>query len=246
MQYGKVILNDGRALSGGFLEESAERRAVLSAEEEADYMAAVKTRAQEMAAQLLRQAQAEAQALREQAREEGYQEGLEKAREELAEAHAAMVDSLAQALAAVRQGCLEIFAACREDLLLLLRASVEKVLATELAHDRNVVLAAYLDEALERLDGLAGLTVVVHPDDEPLMANILEIARPRYPDLTAWRIRTDEHLAQGSIVVESGQGMVHNTVEARLQAVSRVLEGLTLPATEREELLMQEQQEEEA
>lgn len=241
LRYGKVILASGRTLSGGLsLEDQGGHRAGLTDREEADYMAAVKGRAQEMAAQILRQAQAEAQALKEQAREEGYQAGLEQAQEELAQAHAAMADSLAEALAAVRQGCREILTAGKQDLLLLLRASLEKVLAHELETDRAAVLTAYLHEALERLDGLVALTVVVHPGDEPLMAQILEIARPRYPDLAGWRVRTDDTLGQGSIVVESGQGMVHNTVEGRLQAVLQVLDGLELPPTERETLLAAE------
>ncbi|AGW12412.1 FliH/SctL family protein [Megalodesulfovibrio gigas] len=241
LRYGKVILSSGRTLAGGLsLEEQGGRRAGLTDKEETDYMAAVKTRAQEMAVQIIRDAQAEALTLKQQAHEEGYQAGLAQAEEELGQAHAAMADSLAQALAAVRQGCREIFAASREDLALLLRASLEKVLAQELETRRAIFLTAYLEEALERLDGLTALTVAVHPDDEPLMAHILELARPRYPDLVSWRVRTDAALGQGSIVLESGQGMVHNTVDGRLQAVLQVLDGLALPPTERETLLDQE------
>lgn len=224
---------------------SREKRPIWTPDEEMAFIDRVTQKAREKAKIILAEALAEAGRMRVQAREQGYAEGRAQGYEEgyqqgyteaqqlaeqqLAAAHQEMADSLAQALAAIQEGSEVIWTTYRQDLADLLRLCVEKITSAELSANRGAILHGLLFKAVEQLEGHRGLTIRVHPEDEPTMAELIEQSRDRYPALDAWRLKTDPQMLPGGLVVESEQGKMDSSLEGRWSVLKDVLDELTLP-----------------
>ena len=102
---------------------------------------------------------------------------------------------------------------------------------------RGPVLAQYLHEALQALDGLAELesllTLTVHPEDSATALAAVDALRHRWPDGTVVKIIESDTLARGSCVCESAQGYVDASLSVQLatlrQAALGALQGLEMP-----------------
>ncbi len=202
--------------------------------EEADYLARVKARAADKAREMLAQARADATRLHDEARQQGYEAGLAQAQQELSHAHAEMAHSLAQTLASICEGSLAVWQVYRQDLILLTRFAVEKILGVELGENRRQVLESLLDEAAARLEAAQGLTLRVSTEDRETMEQILQSFTEHYPKLQQWSVKTDAAMAPGGVVVESDAGLVDNSLESRMALVEEVLNQLSLPETDLE------------
>ncbi|MFW5837906.1 MAG: FliH/SctL family protein, partial [Desulfovibrionaceae bacterium] len=112
----------------------------------------------------------------------------------------------------------------------LLRLAVEKVIAAAMTEDRAQLSANLLDEALERIDSRRELTVRCAPDDQELMEELLRQAQERHPDLANWKTRPDPDIQQGGVVLDSGVGLVDNSLQTRLNSVSFVFDQLMATA----------------
>ncbi len=198
--------------------------------DEAAYMARVKEKAEALAREILAKASAEAGGIREQARQEGYTKGLEEAGAELESFRAGMADSVAAVLSAIEGQCSAIFADWREDLTALVRLCVEKIVARELPEDRAKTFETLLPEAVSALEKRRELVIRVHPEDEPVIADIINLTKERYADVASWRVRADASLTPGGLVVESESSLADGRVESRAAAVNHILAGLGLPA----------------
>lgn len=203
-----------------------------SKEVEQEVMQRVQAKAAAKAKEILAQAQQEAKEIKQNAQVEGFNQGLADAQAELQQAHQEMAASLGEALASVQQGRDAIWQTHRQDLIALLQLAVERVLNIEIGEQRKQILAGFLDQAVEALDNLAGLSITVHPDDEPTIQDILAFASQQHPQLQAWRVRTRQDMQPGGLLVESDHGMVDNTIEGRRAIVQPIVEQLELPLPE--------------
>jgi flagellar assembly protein FliH len=224
---------------------SREKRPIWTPDEEMAFLDRVTQKAREKAKLVLAEALAEAGGMKTEARERGYADGRAQGYEEgyaqgyseaqqlaeqqLSAAHQEMADSLAQALSAVQEGSEVIWGTYRQDLVDLLRMCVEKITGAELTANRRAILQGLLFKAVEQLEGHRGLTIRVHPEDEPTMAAIIEQSRDRYPALDAWRLKNDSQMLPGGLIVESEQGKMDSTLEGRWSVLKSVLDELTLP-----------------
>lgn len=205
------------------------RSTTWSEVDEAAYLARVKEKAAGLAKEILEQASAEAAAIREQARQEGYTEGLQTAEAELETFRAGMADSVSGVLSAIEGQCSTIFGQWREDLVALVRLCVEKSIARELSEERGKTLETLLPEAVAQLEKRRELVIRVHPDDEPVIADIINVTKERYPDVVSWRVRADASITAGGLLVESESSLADGRVESRLAVVEEVLARLSLP-----------------
>ena len=205
------------------------RSTAWSEGDEAAYLARVKEKAESLAKDILNRANAEAGSIREQAREQGYTKGLQEAEAELESFRSGMADSVAGVLSAIEGQCSAIFAGWRNDLTALVRVAVEKAISRELSEGRAQTLEALLPEAVGQLEKRRELVIRVHPEDEPVIADIINVTKERYPDVASWRVRGDAAITPGGLVVESESSLADGRVESRLALVEEVLQRLSLP-----------------
>lgn len=194
-------------------------------ETEDRYMEQVRQRAQQMAKDILAQALVEAEALRAAARAEGFTAGKQEAqaliRAEKAKV-AAFLESLDAALAAEKQ---RVYAEHKQCLFQILRLAFEKSLGVLLDTQREQVLTTLFEEAVSQLQARTTITVHVCPADLELATTLAAQCKERRADLPEVRVRASDGLEPGGVRVESGDGLVDNTVAARFEQVRAILDG---------------------
>ncbi len=163
------------------------------------------------------------------AQEDGFQAGLEQAQEELEKFRHTMGSSVAGVLKAIEEQSLNIFAHWRLELVNLLKVCVEKGTGLALDERYNKILEQLVIEAVRNLDDRRHVNLRVHPDDEPVMADIFSAAKEKMPDLGQWAITADPSLELGGLVAESKSGTVDSRLELFREMVDNILEHLALP-----------------
>lgn len=194
-------------------------------ETEDHYMEQVRQRAQQMAKEILAQALAEAEGIRAAARAEGFAAGQQEAGA-LVQAEKAKVgaflDTLQTALMAEKE---RVYAEHKQCLFQILRLAFEKTLGVMLDEQREQVLINLFEEAVSQLQANTCITVHVCQADFDLATTLAGQSRERRADLPEVRIRASESLAPGGVRVESGDGLVDNSVAARFEQVRVILDG---------------------
>lgn len=210
--------------------EAAKSRA-WTAEDEERYLMRVRARAEEMAKDILSRAEAQAINLRQEAHDQGYAEGIQKAEAELEGLRSSMAETVNAVLGAIEGQCSSIFGAWREDLTALLRLALEKTMGIAVTEERAAMLEALYVEAVKTLEKHRSINVRVNPEDEPVVADIINTSKERFPDLVTWKVLADKSITPGGIIVESESSLADNTIESRKAAINTVLENLSLPAS---------------
>ena len=194
-------------------------------ETEARYMEQVRERAQQMAREILAQALAEAEQIRQQARVEG----MAAARDEIsamARAEAAKVsDFLAHLQVALDEEKKRVYAGHKEALFRILGLAFEKTLGVMLDEEREKVLHTLFDEAVAQLQATKCITVHVCAADLELAKSLAETTRQTRPDLPELRVCTCADLGLGGVRIESGDGLVDNSIASRFEQVRAILDG---------------------
>lgn len=197
---------------------------------EAEYLARVRARAEEMARSILDKANADAVRMREEAIQQGYEEGINRAQRELEEFRATMGDSVSAVLGAIQGQCSSVFSEWRQDLVTLLRASVQRAVGMQLADERAAVLESMFTQAAQALDARRSLTIRCNPEDAPAVEDIVNTAKERMHELERWSVKGDATVQPGGLFIENNDGMASSTVEGRLAVVDEILAQLELPA----------------
>lgn len=197
-------------------------------ETEAEYLARVREKATVKAKEILLAAQTEADALREQAHTQGYEAGLDQAQAELEEFRQGMGASVAAVLGAIESNAGRIAAAWRDELVSLTRLCVETAVNHELSEERAALLAGLFDGAAAKMAAAQRISIVVNPEDEPAVADMLDAAGQDGEQ--TFTVRGDASLAPGSLVLESDDSRVDNSLTARRVLVENILAQLSVPA----------------
>lgn len=224
--WGTIYTSSGEKSSTSI---ESSRSSQWSEEDEAKYLERVKTKAQAMATKLLEDAKAEADIIREQVRTEGYNQGIAEANDELEAFRSSMADSVSAVLSAIEGQCSHIFEQWRTDIIEVAKIAVEKMVSLSLSEDKKKMLEALLTESIANLDSSRVLTIHVHPDDEPVLSDIIGFTKEKYPDVSSWRVKADSGVTPGGMIVESESSLASALIESRRIAVNSVLEHLTLP-----------------
>ncbi|EPR44306.1 H+transporting two-sector ATPase E subunit [Desulfovibrio sp. X2] len=182
----------------------------------------VKQKARSMAREILEEARAEAERIKEAARGEGFQQGLEQAREQVEQEQTALAEAVGNALSAIRGQARQVWTAQRADFVALIRMAVEKTVNAEMSERRREILENLVDQALETIDSMRGLTIRARPEEAELLTAILNHVAERFPELKSYRVKPDESLTLGGMVIESADGMVDNTLATRWAAVEKI------------------------
>lgn len=197
-----------------------------------EYMSRVRTRAQTMAKDILAQAMQEAEVTREQARQQGYEEGIAQAQQELDEHVSQLSQTMESLLATVSAQGVNVWEERRQDIVMLIHMAVKKALHVEMEEKRREILSALLDQAVERIESQRSLILRISPQDEELISTLLPAIQDRNPAVKHWKVKVDDQVQQGGAIVETAQGKVDNTVEARWAGVETILNEMTVLSME--------------
>ncbi len=171
---------------------------------------------------------------RNNAQEDGFQAGLDQAQEELNNFRMAMGSSVAGVLHAIEAQCMQIFAHWRQDLVDVVKVCAEKGTALVLEERHSQILEAMLLRAIRSLDERRSITLRVHPEDEPVVADLFAAAKEKNPDLSSWYINADPALQPGDIMAESPTGSVDSRRELYQHMVENIMRHLSLPESQSE------------
>ena len=160
--------------------------------------------------------------------EEAYQHSLEETKEELDALRSNMADSVAAVVSAIEGETESIYTDWRDDIIAVCRLAVEKISAVQLEEERVASLTTLLNEAIATLKKDRRLLITVNPEDEPVIADILDSTKAKYPDITMWDVRPNAEISPGGLVVESEYSLAESLVESRKAAVTTILSHLTL------------------
>ncbi len=195
---------------------------------EAEYLVRVREKATAKAKEILVTAQAEAAALHKNAYAQGYEAGMTQAQAELEEFRQGMGASVAAVLAAIEGNAGHIAAAWRQELVALLRQCVETAVNHELSTQRAALLAGLFDGAVAKMEAAQRITILVHPEDEPAVADIVDAAGQA--DDRVFVVRSDASLDPGSLILESEDSRADNSLTVRRALVENILAQLIVPA----------------
>lgn len=194
-------------------------------ETEERYMEQVRERAQQMARDILAQALAQAEQIRASAQTEGFAAGQHDA-VSIAQAESEKVRAFLSTLqTALQDEKKRIYAEHKQTLFSVLRLAFEKTLGVMLDAQREQVLNTLFDEAVAQLQASTCITVHVCKADLDLAKSLAEQSKEKRPDLPELRICASPALEPGGVRIESGDGLVDNTIAARFEQVKAILDG---------------------
>ena len=190
-----------------------------------EYLSRVRTKATDKAKEIITQALRDAEELREQAERQGVIQGAQKSRAKVEAQIEANSQSLARALTALAGQAREVWKAREADMVALIRLAVEKTLAVELSENRIQSLNALLSDALDRIESQRRLIIHVAPEDAEAIAEMVERAKAKHPDIKHFRVIKDPGLDHG-LIIEAEDAKVNNSLPARWAGVSEILDKL--------------------
>ncbi|MFP4168269.1 MAG: FliH/SctL family protein [Desulfonatronovibrionaceae bacterium] len=200
----------------------------LDERSQSEFIQRVKEKARDAAREVIASAMKEREEIKARAYEEGLAAGREEARAEREKESKELADKIGRALADISGEQQRICAAYRQDLVLLLRAAVDKVLGWQMEEAREKILFALFDEAVSLLESGREITVRVCEEDKEIVAKGVERLRESRPSLGSVQVVASQELKKGGVVVEDESGMVDNSLDARLEAVRAVLDQVSL------------------
>jgi len=168
--------------------------------------------------QRLAESQQEAARREQQAFEAGYRKGAAEGHQQAASQLKPVLEGLAAGLGELQAMRRRMRREAERDLVHLAVAIARRILHRELSVDPEALLGI-VKAALERLEGREVERVRVHPADAELIRPYLEQAG------LSERVRliADSHLARGSLLVETAQGVLDASLESQLQEIQRGL-----------------------
>ena len=188
---------------------------IAQAEQQAQ---AVVQNARKEADSLLKKAAAEAEELKVSAQQQGYQDGLKQAEQQADEIRRQAREVLAQA----EQARADTINALEQEITALAVEIAEKVLTAQLTIEPETVMKVAA-EAVQMVRDRERITVYVNPADQPIFTAgkaELEEALSRPAVLT---VIADETVKPGGCLVDTDEGLVDATVDARWQKVLKAV-----------------------
>lgn len=225
---GRVILGPGE---GGEAETTlceldARRSPVHYEEVENQFWERVRAKATAKASAIMTQAMAEAEQLKKQAREQGYQDGVAAAETQVKTDLAQMAESLGKILDAVAHERRKLYDSYRRDFVSLLHLAVERTIGAAVDARRREILDSLLGETLDLMEARDAITLIVHPDDEGLVRELMTRAVQERTGLDRYQVKVDPKLIPGSVILETNDGLVDNSLAARFGDVETVFANL--------------------
>ncbi len=191
--------------------EEVARQIVEQAERRAEQII---SQAQADAAKLLEEARAQSEELKKIAEQQGYQQGIALAEDEAEEIRRQARDVLAQAEQARKQ----TLDAMQQEIIDLAVEIAEKILTTQLTVDAEIVLQI-AHETIRLVRDREHITMYVNPAELQIYIDHQSELKEALSAQAELAIIADERIKPGGCLVDTDQGMVDATVDARWQEV---------------------------
>lgn len=188
-------------------------------------MEQVRERAQQKARKILEQALVEAETIRTQARDEGYAAGKKDALQQVELEKQKVAGFLSNLEHAFMQEKVHVFSQHKDTLFQILRLAFEKSFGAMLEESRFQALMVLFEDAVNQIQAQSVVTMYVCPEDADNATQILEQAKATKPDLPEIILRTTVDLAPGGVRLESGEGVIDNSISSRFLQVQNILDG---------------------
>jgi len=187
-----------------------------------------KLKAQKKAKEILNEALKEAKKIREEAFEQGYIEGQRQAEAELLKLKQDLSKKWLDFFNSLEQQKEKIYAEYKQDLVLILRKSVEKIVGFLLEEEKSKIIEKLLEEAVSYIQNKKEVVVKINPQNKDLVLEILESLKKEYPNLNICQIKEDPSLEECDVVVENGNGLVENKLSSRIRQIEDILNKIEL------------------
>lgn len=222
----RIIMGTDTTL--GEQELSRTRKKFWTAEREEDFLQQVSLKAQAKAREIIQDAMQEAETIRGQAHKQGLDQAQKDIKKQIQQTKDSLKKQFQQVTESLEKEKHKIFEDYSQDLMLLNKCAIEKILNLELNENRELSLRNLLEEGLESIDTLKGLTLKIHPQDAELLEDLLKQAQTQFPALERWRIKKDKTIDPGGLFLETQNGMVDNSLSTRRSEIMAILENLSL------------------
>ena len=193
-----------------------------------EFVERVREKARGAARDVLARAMEKSEEIKSRAYQEGLAEGRDQGRQENEKMATELADRIHKALEGIATQREKIYAGYRRDMVVLLKAAVDKVLGWQLEEEREKTLFKLFDEAVEHLASGEELTVRVRPEDKEVVDRGVAALKENRPRMGSVQVVPSNDLEKGGVVVENENGIVDNSIESRLQAVRQILDQISL------------------
>ncbi|MFO7818245.1 MAG: FliH/SctL family protein [Thermodesulfobacteriota bacterium] len=197
-----------------------------------EFMERVKKRAQGAAREIIANAMREAEEIKSAAYTDGLQQGRKDARSEEEQRAKNFSKKVSKAMDSIATGREKIWSEYREDLVLLAKTAVDKILGWQMDEDREKVLSTLFEKSIELLDSGQEITVRVRPADKEIMQNVVDESVKDNPKFGHVQVVEDKTLEQGGVILESKSGIVDNSIQTRLKSIRQILDQVDLETGE--------------
>jgi flagellar assembly protein FliH len=193
-----------------------------------EFVERVREKARSAARDVIARAMEESEQIKSRAYQEGLSEGRNQGRQENEKMAGELADRIHKVLDGIATQREKIYAGYRRDMVVLLKAAVDKVLGWQLEEEREKTLFKLFDEAVEHLASGEELTVQVRPEDKEIVDRGVAVLKENRPRMGNVQVVPSNDLEKGGVVVENENGIVDNSIESRLQAVRQILDQISL------------------
>jgi flagellar assembly protein FliH len=170
---------------------------------------------------LLSQAEARATEIRDQARDAGRNEGYDAGKAEAKEELTPVIATFRELVEGVRAARAAVIAGAEPELVRLSMAIAERIVHTEVANNRNVIVEN-VRNALTRLVNREVVTLRLNPTDLEAIRQYRD-AIIAASDVEHLRIVEDQRVDRGGVVVETEAGTIDAKIATQLREAKRAL-----------------------
>lgn len=192
------------------------------------FLQKVKAKATKQAKEIIRQAQEEAEDLKKIAYEKGYKEGLLKGEQEVFNLKQEMEERLLSILKKIEVEKQKIYDKYKQEILELIVLSVDKIVGHVFLKNKKETLSSLFQECLEEIDTSNKVEIKVHKEDAPILQELLQGIKEKYPGIKSWDLRVSGSLKQGQLVLDTGINKIETDLDDRKQKVFKILENISL------------------
>lgn len=183
--------------------------------------------AEREAEKMLASATGQADSIRSQAQNSGYEAGYEQGRQEGRAASQATVtaalDNLARISKALERARANILANMEEELVALVAAATDLVLAAPGAVE-STVIRQVVSQAVSRLASAGRLTVRLHPADLEVIADFKPQLMDSFSEMEHLELTADPSLERGGCLVDSDIAQIDATLASRRDQLLAILD----------------------
>ena len=176
------------------------------------------------AAQIVASAEAEAEQIREQARLQGHAEGYEAGRADAAAQCAPAVQALAAVLAEAQAERERVAEAMEESAVQLALQIADKALTGAITAQPERVVDV-VRGALRCLVERERVTILVHPDDLPIVRESVEGLVQQLGGIEHLEVQEERRVQRGGAIVRSQTGEIDARMETKLDRAREILAG---------------------